>query len=63
MPSLAGVGLRPPAPTKPPKAAAGASRLFPMDEQTKSELWDLTAGTFIAVSVVSSLAYMIVSAI
>jgi hypothetical protein len=34
-----------------------------MDEQTKSELWDLTAGTFIAVSVVSSLAYMIVSAI
>jgi hypothetical protein len=27
------------------------------------EIWDLAAGTFIAVSVVSSLAYMIVSAI
>jgi hypothetical protein len=34
-----------------------------MDEQTKSEIWDLTAGTFIAVSVVSSLAYLIASAI
>jgi hypothetical protein len=34
-----------------------------MDEQTKSEIWGLTAGNFIAVSVVRSLAYMIVSAI
>jgi hypothetical protein len=34
-----------------------------MDKQTKVEIWDLAAGTFIAVSVVSSLAYMIVSAI
>jgi hypothetical protein len=34
-----------------------------MDEQTRFEIWDLAAGTFIAVTVVSSLAYAIVSAI
>jgi len=34
-----------------------------MQEPTKIELWDLTAGTFIAVTVVSSLAHMIVAAI
>jgi hypothetical protein len=34
-----------------------------MDQQTRTEIWDLAAGTFIAVNVVSSLAYMIVSAI
>jgi hypothetical protein len=34
-----------------------------MDEQTKAEIWELATGTFIAVSVVASLAYMIVSAI
>ena len=30
-----------------------------MDEQTKTEIWDLAAGAFIAVSVVSSMAYFI----
>jgi hypothetical protein len=34
-----------------------------MDQQTRAEIWDLAAGTFIAVSVVSSLAFVIVSAI
>jgi len=34
-----------------------------MDEQTKTEIWDLAAGAFIAVSVVSSKAYFIASAI
>jgi len=34
-----------------------------MDEQTKTEIWELAASTFIAVTVVSSLAYVIVSAI
>jgi hypothetical protein len=34
-----------------------------MDQRTRTEIWDLAAGTFIAVSVVSSLAYMIVSVI
>jgi len=34
-----------------------------MDEQTKVEFWDLAAGTFIAVSVMGSLAYLVVSAI
>ena len=34
-----------------------------MDEHTKMELWDLAAGTFIAVSVVSGMAFIIVSAI
>ena len=29
-----------------------------MDEQTKMEIWDLAAGTFIAVSVVSGMAYI-----
>jgi len=35
----------------------------PMDEQTKTEIWDVAAGTFIAVSVFSSMAYFIASAI
>jgi hypothetical protein len=30
-----------------------------MEEQTKVEMWDLAAGAFIAVSVVTSLVYMI----
>jgi hypothetical protein len=34
-----------------------------MDEQTKTEIWDLAAGTFIAVSVFSSMAFIIVRAI
>jgi hypothetical protein len=34
-----------------------------VDEQTKSEIWDVTASTLIKVSVVRSLAYMIASAI
>jgi hypothetical protein len=34
-----------------------------MDEQTKMEIWDLAAGTFIAVSVVSSMAFIIASAV
>jgi hypothetical protein len=34
-----------------------------MDEQTKSEIWDLAAGTFIAVSVFSGVAFIVVSAI
>jgi hypothetical protein len=34
-----------------------------MDEQTKTEIWDLAASTFIAVSVVSSVAFIVVSAI
>jgi hypothetical protein len=34
-----------------------------MDEQTKSEIWDLAAGTFIAVSVFSSMAFIIANAI
>jgi hypothetical protein len=33
-----------------------------MDEQTKTEIWDLAAGTFIAVSVVSGMAYIIATA-
>jgi hypothetical protein len=35
----------------------------PMDEYTKTEVWDLAAGTFIAVSVFSGMAFIIVSAI
>jgi hypothetical protein len=35
----------------------------PMDEQTKTEIWDLAAGTFIAVSVVSGMAFIIANAI
>jgi hypothetical protein len=31
---------------------------LPMDEQTKSQIWDLAAGTFIAVSVFSSMAFI-----
>jgi len=34
-----------------------------MDEQTKNEIWDLAAGTFIAISVVSGMAYIIAGAI
>jgi hypothetical protein len=34
-----------------------------MDEYTKAEIWDLAAGTFIAVSVVSGVADIIASAI
>ncbi len=34
-----------------------------MDKQTKMEIWDLAAGTFIAVSVVSSIAFIVASAI
>jgi hypothetical protein len=34
-----------------------------MDQQTRMEIWDLAAGTFIAVSVVSGLAFIIASAI
>jgi len=45
----------------PPGQAA--QRDFPMDEQTRVEFWDMAAGTFIAVSVVTSLAYLVVSAI
>jgi hypothetical protein len=36
---------------------------LPMDENTKSEIWDLAAGTFIAVSVVSSMAFIIANAL
>jgi hypothetical protein len=36
---------------------------FPMDKQTKTEIWDLAAGTFIAISVVSGMAYIIANAI
>jgi hypothetical protein len=31
----------------------------PMSEQQKSEIWDLAAGTFIAVSIVSGMAFII----
>ena len=34
-----------------------------MANYTKTEIWDLAAGTFIAVSVVSGVAYIIASAI
>jgi hypothetical protein len=34
-----------------------------MDKQTKMEIWDLAAGTFIAVSIVSGMAYIIAGAI
>jgi hypothetical protein len=30
-----------------------------MSEQQKSEIWDLAAGTFIAVSIVSGMAFII----
>jgi hypothetical protein len=33
-----------------------------MDTQTKMEIWDLAAGTFIAVSVVSGMAYIVANA-
>jgi hypothetical protein len=35
----------------------------PMDKQTKTEIWDLVAGTFIAVSIVSGMAFIVASAI
>ena len=35
----------------------------PMDKITKTEIWDLAAGTFIVVSVVSGMAFIIASAI
>jgi hypothetical protein len=42
----------------------GAKRgRHPMDEQMKTEIWDLAAGTFIAVSVVSGMAYIIATAV
>ena len=34
-----------------------------MSEYTKTEIWDLAAGTFIAVSVVGGMAFIIASAI
>ena len=34
-----------------------------MDEYTKTEIWDLAAGTFIAISVVGGVASIICSAI
>ena len=34
-----------------------------MDKQSKSELWNLAADTFIAVSVVSGMAFIIANAI
>jgi hypothetical protein len=34
-----------------------------MDDNTKHAIWDLAAGTFIAVSVVSSMAYIVASAV
>ena len=41
----------------------GASRREPMDERIRSQIWDLAAGTFIAVSVFSGMAFIIVSAV
>jgi hypothetical protein len=34
-----------------------------MDEHTRMEIWDMAAGTFIAVSVLSGMAFIIASAI
>jgi hypothetical protein len=34
-----------------------------MDNNTKTEIWDLAAGTFIAVSVISGMAFIIAAAI
>jgi hypothetical protein len=34
-----------------------------MDDNTRAEMWDLAAGTFIAVSIVSSMAFFVASAI
>jgi hypothetical protein len=34
-----------------------------MDEQTKTQIWELAAGTFIAVSVVSGMAFIMANAI
>ena len=53
LPSFAGLGFAGWRPTGEP----------PMDEYTKTEIWDLAAGTFIAVSVVSGMAFIIASAI
>jgi hypothetical protein len=33
-----------------------------MDDKTKTVIWDFAAGTFIAVSVVSSVAFIVASA-
>jgi len=41
----------------------GASGREPLDENTKTEIWDLAVGTFIAVSIVSGMAFIIASAI
>ena len=41
----------------------GASGREPMDEHVRSQIWDLAAGTFIAVSVVSGMAFIIASAV
>lgn len=35
----------------------------PMDKQTETEIWDLVAGTFIAVSVDSGMAFIVASAL
>jgi hypothetical protein len=40
-----------------------ANRRALRDEYTKTEIWDLAAGTFIAVSVVRGMAFIIASAI
>jgi hypothetical protein len=34
-----------------------------MDKQTETEIWDLVAGTFIAVSVDSGMAFIVASAL
>jgi len=41
----------------------GASGREPLDENTKTEIWGLAVGTFIAVSIVSGMAFIIASAI
>jgi len=41
----------------------GANGRETMSEHLKDEIWDLAAGTIIAVSVVSGVAYVIASAI
>ena len=41
----------------------GPMGVAPMDEITKTEIWDLAAGTFIVVSMISGLAFIIASAI
>ena len=41
----------------------GASWREPMDEHVRSQIWDLAAGTFIAVSVFCGTAFIIVRAV